>query len=296
MIPLVIFWNTVITYTLLTPVKLLTLLFVFLAGSAKSETAGSIQDHTISGAIHFHRYSMASFDILSDDGFEPNHEGDTDDQRTIGCSDHFDVDGYLDTLQHDIEPVASNWSVVPGNSSASCSRLPTQLHMTGIPGDSAIDNAVHAGMRSNLPKFPWEMNLMARVFGKSNSDVLSSFQLPNPTVFAGYQVQVGYEPLKPVDKPVAIIPFAVRRLRLASQIQSEDTIRDLAITKWRLVIESDIDNCEVGRQIQAYCETFKAEQNILAVLNDVFSKKSTATLYKRVQCFLALRKMVFEVH
>ena len=201
---------------------------------------------------------------------------DNDDQDYIPGGTLFD-----EQLQQ-MDPVQSTWSLVNASSSSSSSQcFPVQ--------DAAIDNAILAGRRSVLPKFPWESNYMARVFGHS-SNILDAYRLPDASTFAGYHAPRGYEPVKPIEPKNQIIPFAVRKLRTAAHPMSDDMIRNLAINKWRLVIEADIGNCEVGRQIQDYCETFNAEANILSILSDTFNKKATATLYKRANAFLPFVK------
>ena len=274
-------WITVLCYNLLT---LIVHHIQFCgSGSTRFTRSGLTPGLTISGAIILVTSHMHDDEVLSD-GFGPGVL-DTADLETIPDDNVTCHSQRADVFEDDCEPVMSTWSIVGRNQLSNTSTG----SMAGASSDPAINNAVFSGMRNTLPKFPWEMNLMAKVFGRS-SNLLEAYQLPDPTVFAGYQVPKGYEPLKPIEHSVKIVPFAVRRLRIAAQPLSDDMIRNLAISKWRLVIESDIQNSEVGRQIQAYCETFQAEQNILSVLEDVFNKKATATLYKRVNSFLPFVK------
>ena len=182
---------------------------------------------------------------------------------------------------------SSSWEVVPmpvgPGDKKSIASTSSYVH------DAAIRNSITKGNRNSFHKFPWEMNYMGQVFG-SQQPSLAAYQLPDASTFYGRAPQVEAKVLEPLPPKVKIIPMAVRKLRSTAVPQTEDMVRNLAILKWRLVIESDIENSEVGKQIQRYCEVFSAEDKIQEILEDVFHKKSTATLYKRANSFLPFVK------
>ena len=95
--------------------------------------------------------------------------------------------------------------------------------------------------------------------------------------------------VRPAKKPK--FSHAWRQVRNAKEwIVSEDALRQRALLKWRLLIETDLNSSEVGLQLIALCDRLGTDQEINCILKDVFAGKSTSTLAKRANamiCYLA---------
>ena len=66
----------------------------------------------------------------------------------------------------------------------------------------------------------------------------------------------------------------------------DDYLRLRALVKWRVIIESDLEACEVGLQLTELVNDLKAEALIRSTISDIFAKKSTATMLKRSSAIL----------
>ena len=76
-------------------------------------------------------------------------------------------------------------------------------------------------------------------------------------------------------------PYAARVMSNLSWPEEEDLLRQKAMLRWRLIIESDVSVSQVGRQIEADINAGDNGSKTIATINDVFANKSTATLIKR---------------
>ena len=77
--------------------------------------------------------------------------------------------------------------------------------------------------------------------------------------------------------------FASRRLRLVKPKVDEDGLRQRALIKWRIIVESDLLCSTTGIMLASMCENMDSESAISETLHDVFACKSTATMFKRSQ-------------
>ena len=130
---------------------------------------------------------------------------------------------------------------------------------------------------------PWERGLMGQLFCKPASLVpVTNFSIPPPT-----RVDL---PLKPTVETVIavpvnikrpIVPFVLRKLRSIDVPDLEDLKRNMAINKWRIIIEYNLSASQAGRYITELVEDGRADHLIMAVLRDTFAGKKTSTMNKR---------------
>ena len=86
------------------------------------------------------------------------------------------------------------------------------------------------------------------------------------------------QPCNPVRPRVT---YAASVLCRQSYAQHEDLLRRKALIRWRIMVESDISTTSVGQQAEREVNDGSVSYSINDVLNDIFSRKSTATLLKR---------------
>ena len=131
---------------------------------------------------------------------------------------------------------------------------------------------------------PWETGIMAQVFRRSApvKTFVDSPECPVPMPFLPASSSVS---LSPVPAPT-VMGFALRRIRNARLLPSDDSLRTRAMIKWRLLIELDLEASHLGRTIKCLAESLANEQKIMSTISDAFASKSTATLFKRAQSIL----------
>ena len=144
-----------------------------------------------------------------------------------------------------------------------------------------INNAVYRYERNIIRgSLPWERGLMAQVF--RSSPVRSFIDAPVtvvPMPFIQATADIVHRPIQ----PASFVSFALRRIRNARLLPSDDCLRARAMVKWRLLIELDLEASHLGKTVKCLAESLANEQQLMSTIQDTFASKSTATLFKRAQ-------------
>ena len=156
------------------------------------------------------------------------------------------------------------WSNHDSNISWTANRLQPQMHL-----------------------LPWETGLAGEVFGAKKRKVLQTIsdrpmQIGKHDFLLGVassSQQVVHKPLLPK------LPGHVRKLKLMQWPKDGDDLRLRAVGMIRIMIESDLSATQLGLTIHEMAHDLSDEDSIRQVLQDVFSKKSPATIYKRARSF-----------
>lgn len=98
-------------------------------------------------------------------------------------------------------------------------------------------------------------------------------------------------PVEPVVDEVLVkrpkLPLTARRLSMVPWPRCEDLLRQKALLRWRIIIETDLEATTLGTQLE---ETFTSgldDSELVSSLEFTFAKKATATLVKRSSSILA---------
>ena len=135
--------------------------------------------------------------------------------------------------------------------------------------------------------FPWQRGFAARVFGKASSLALPFCAPPLPPVHLSVALASASESIDSSSEAIVTVTkrarlgFAVRKLKLIDMVEIEDHLRLRALVRWRVIVESDLEASVVGRQLSELVTDLQADLVITSTIEDVFAKKSTATLLKR---------------
>ena len=141
--------------------------------------------------------------------------------------------------------------------------------------------------------FPWEVGFMGRVF--SNKSDLPSFNLPtlafpSSSVLANPSQQIAADEKAALEKRVSSVPGAWRvvaaRLGRLKFHETEETKRQVAMTKWRRLLLYGPEHCRLGRRLLSELLSFSGDGYLNGILQDVFAKKATATMSKRADHML----------
>ena len=81
------------------------------------------------------------------------------------------------------------------------------------------------------------------------------------------------------------IPGHVRKLKLMSWLPEEDDLKARALAMVRTIIEPDLSATQLGSLIHDQAHDLANESAIQRTLQDTFSKKKPATLYKRTMAY-----------
>ena len=132
--------------------------------------------------------------------------------------------------------------------------------------------------------FPWERNTptVASISSAIVASVPATLIPPLPPPVP--------ELSEALSLPAFRVPFTVRKLSKFNWIESEDLLRQRAHTRWRAIIESDLQSSQLGLSLVSSLEHGDDEDEIKQILNDVFNRKSTATLVKRAGDLLRYMK------
>jgi Tfp pilus assembly protein PilV len=142
-------------------------------------------------------------------------------------------------------------------------------------------------------KLPWERGFAAAVF--CNKQVLS-----NKVFDAERSVQPAAPPnideseppdRKPWDNMglsgssrkdmAAAWPVAAHRVSSLDWAEHENSKRQVALSRWKLILCENIGASGVGRMLVRDHLSLQSQENVTNTLRDIFAKKSTATLSKR---------------
>ena len=131
-------------------------------------------------------------------------------------------------------------------------------------------------------EMPWERGFAAKLF---NTGQNKSWPFGVPPM----QQLVQLESRQALTEPIYVLPIpksasasAVKRVVFAKIVPSEDAIRERAITRWRMFLESDLEASNVGQQLLQAAEALAPTEEIQEMLANIFSNKKTPTLYKRI--------------
>ena len=191
-----------------------------------------------------------------------------------------------DSSQEDEAMEASSLPITPQPVSSIVKSICSKLDGQDEVDSSVISNSVLRNERSKKVTMPWETGFAARVF--QYRDPPSWPYSFSPTVgrvdFMTERHKSANESSSsssaaPISRPA--LPFALRRLRVTKVEVDPDSLRQRAITVWRIIIEDDLNASSTGIILKEQCETLASESILNKTLDDTFAVKSTATLYKR---------------
>jgi hypothetical protein len=155
---------------------------------------------------------------------------------------------------------------------------------------SVLQNQIIIGERFQLTQpLPWETGFAGRVLGYEDM-----FKWPHSA--APFRTQVLADELKaqssgsPHDllivRKSTVPKLAYTKVRFAKQVPSNDALRDRAITKWRLILESDLEATESGLQVLVMVQSIATDSELVEMLHNIFAGKKTPTLVKRAESIL----------
>ena len=136
-------------------------------------------------------------------------------------------------------------------------------------------------------KQPWEQGFAGEVFKKKSPMQLETF-VSSPCTIGKSDFVLGVAFIGPSASCDGIkpkLPLAVRRVKLMEWSPQEDDLRRRALGMIRIIIESNLEATRLGLLLHTMAHDLREETKIQQVLNDTFSSKSTATLYKRTISF-----------
>ena len=186
------------------------------------------------------------------------------------------------------------------NASASVQRLMHPVPKI-LPRPSAtIDNSILQNMmivsdrHRYLRPLPWETGFAALVLGTRPSNVWPYTEAPmRQAVLADEQsrlVAAAKVQISAVTPQPCVSRTAYQRVKFVKQILTEDALKNRAILKWRMLLESDLEATVIGQQMLQLVEALAPESDLEDLLLNVFGCKKTATLVKRVSAmFVYLR-------
>ena len=132
-------------------------------------------------------------------------------------------------------------------------------------------------------QFPWE-----RSNSSSSASSIPHGQLVSVASIAQTEsIMSGLNSMLP--EPLTKRPklsFAARCINKLTLEQSEDLLRQRALDRWRLIVESDLTATSFGRMLVDEFDSLECETRIVLSFKDAFARKSTATLAKRSGCLM----------
>ena len=159
--------------------------------------------------------------------------------------------------------------------------LPSQLH--GMGEDMFRNAAYRIATGRHSQRLPWERGYAAAVLGIQAKPLWPFVDPPlGAAVRADQLARASSSSTTVVPLPQNISRTAARRVKFLPQTMCPDALRQRALLKWRMIIESDLEATMVGQQLLAMIENLEPENDILEMLTNVFSVKKTGTLVKRV--------------
>ena len=134
---------------------------------------------------------------------------------------------------------------------------------------------------------PWERGYAAAVLGTSFAPRWPNTDPPlKSLVLATNRAESILAPTPVRTIPTSVSVTAYRRVKFVKHAVSPDALRQRALVKWRMFIESDLESTVVGQQMLAAVESLAPDSEILELLANVFDPKKTATLVKRISSLL----------
>ena len=154
--------------------------------------------------------------------------------------------------------------------------LPVSKRMQ-LDDDIANMSFIAERSRKTMPLI-WERGFAGRVLNNQSTGSVWPYVAPPHCTMPFTHAPTPVQTMKHV---VPRLPFAVRRLKFAQSVPDPDALRNRALVKWRIIVETDLNSSTLGKQLIELCNDLRAEDEIVQILSDVFAPKSTATLYKR---------------
>ena len=139
-------------------------------------------------------------------------------------------------------------------------------------------------------KLPWEMGYAGQVLRASTARGWPYTQQPfKSEVQADLRLQsiakASSDTMLP--RPQNVSATAFRRVRFIGTIISPDALRQRAITKWRILMETDLEATTAGQQLLHLAESLAPEKEMIELLHNIFDSKKTSTLVKRASSMFA---------
>ena len=155
--------------------------------------------------------------------------------------------------------------------------------------------------RSTLPLLPWENSYFDMIFkGKhldsqlfDRADVMFAdewdprFLASAARASSSADAGTGPEPEAPESTTYKVAAAAVKARSKATTL---DSLRDVELERWRLLLFTDLSASITGKQILEAVKFSNSENRIRNTLVDTFESKSTATLGKRIGSMLMFQR------
>ena len=141
---------------------------------------------------------------------------------------------------------------------------------------------------ASVPLLPWERGFAAKVLGTAPNRL---WPFTDPPLKAAVQQDSQVQGARDKSSgqlrlPTCVSSTAYKRVRFAKRVETPDALREAAITKWRMLMEADLESTTAGQQILTLAEHLAPETEITEMLENIFSGKKTATLVKRINSML----------
>ena len=147
-----------------------------------------------------------------------------------------------------------------------------------------IGNAVFRYERNIVRgTLPWETVLMAQLFKRPRNSLFIDAPLASVPMPFNSNTEIAVSRTIPIP---ATVGFALRRVRNARLLPSDDALRVRAMIKWRLILELDLEASHLGRTVKSLAESLINEDKLMQTIHDSLASKSTATLFKRAQSIM----------
>jgi hypothetical protein len=165
---------------------------------------------------------------------------------------------------------------------------PKQIPKQHAPVDNSIlqNILLVADRYKSVRPLPWETGFAARVLGTSSSSTWPFTEAPlRNSVIADHQFRLASAAALTtftIVPPTCVSRTAFQRVKFLKYLPTQDGLRDRAVLKWRMLLESDLEATVVGQQVLQLVEALSPDGEIQDLLLNVFSSKKTATLVKRV--------------
>ena len=140
---------------------------------------------------------------------------------------------------------------------------------------------------------PWETGFASRVLNRTSPFpklALPVIRFVPLSSSSTSQIQPQDEGRKELEARVATVPGAWKviaaRLGNVKFHVTEESKRQVALAKWRKILLIGPEHCRLGRRLLTELLTFCGDGHLISILQDVFAKKSTATMSKRADHIL----------
>ena len=151
-----------------------------------------------------------------------------------------------------------------------------------------INNTVRSNVSAVIAgrlNYPWKTNLF-----DSHYDFYPKTGLELPTSLPSFSTVPKADDSSDTPLPAqtemrmrsgAVLHAVKKRLHVVPWPKQEAAKRDLAIRRWRLIIEENLDSTKLGKQMSDLGNELASDEEIRSVITDTFARKATSTLAKR---------------